>query len=49
MFVVKRKLLSNLLKENAVNLALNPYPPSEGLWSKPTIVNNVETFANIPS
>ncbi len=25
-----------------------PYPPSEGLWSKPTIVNNVETFANIP-
>lgn len=25
-----------------------PYPPSEGLWAKPTIVNNVETFANIP-
>ena len=25
-----------------------PYPPSEGLWQKPTIVNNVETFANIP-
>ncbi len=25
-----------------------PYPPTEGLWSKPTIVNNVETFANIP-
>ena len=25
-----------------------PYPPNEGLWSKPTIVNNVETYANIP-
>ena len=25
-----------------------PYPPSEGLWMKPTIVNNVETFASVP-
>lgn len=25
-----------------------PFPPVEGLWQKPTIVNNVETFANIP-
>ncbi len=25
-----------------------PYPPVSGLWNKPTIVNNVETFANIP-
>lgn len=24
-----------------------PYPPVSGLWQKPTIVNNVETFANI--
>ena len=25
-----------------------PYPSVEGLWRKPTLINNVETFANIP-
>jgi NADP-reducing hydrogenase subunit HndC len=25
-----------------------PYPTQQGLWHKPTVINNVETFANIP-
>jgi NADH:ubiquinone oxidoreductase subunit F (NADH-binding) len=25
-----------------------PFPPSSGLWEKPTIINNVETLMNIP-
>jgi NADH-quinone oxidoreductase subunit F len=25
-----------------------PYPSDAGLWGKPTVINNVETFANVP-
>ena len=25
-----------------------PYPTQSGLWGKPTVINNVETFANVP-
>jgi len=26
-----------------------PYPSKSGLWCKPTVINNVETMANVPS
>jgi len=26
-----------------------PYPTQSGLWGKPTCINNVETFANVPA
>lgn len=41
-------LLNALEGRRAVPRAKPPFPQVSGLWGKPTVVNNVETFCNIP-
>ncbi len=41
-------MLSALEGKRAIPRAKPPYPQISGLWGKPTIVNNVETLANVP-
>jgi NADH-quinone oxidoreductase subunit F len=41
-------LLNALEGKRAIPRAKPPHPQTSGLWGKPTIVNNVETFCNIP-
>jgi len=41
-------LLSSLMGNRGHPLFKPPYPTQEGLWSKPTLVNNVETLACVP-
>ncbi len=35
--------------ERAVPRVRPPYPAVQGLWGRPTLINNAETFANIPA
>ncbi|MEN8142506.1 MAG: NADH-quinone oxidoreductase subunit NuoF, partial [Thermodesulfobacteriota bacterium] len=41
-------LIASIEGERGMPRAKPPYPAEKGLWGKPTIINNVETFANIP-
>jgi NADH-quinone oxidoreductase subunit F len=41
-------LLDALEGKRAIPRSKPPYPQTCGLWGKPTIVNNVETLANVP-
>jgi NADH-quinone oxidoreductase subunit F len=41
-------LLNALEGKRASPRAKPPYPQASGLWGKPTVVNNVETFCNVP-
>jgi NADH:ubiquinone oxidoreductase subunit F (NADH-binding)/(2Fe-2S) ferredoxin len=42
-------LIASIQGERGQPLAKPPYPAEKGLWDKPTVVNNVETLANLPS
>jgi len=42
-------LINSIEGEQGIPRIRPPFPVQEGLWAKPTSVNNVETLANIPS
>ncbi len=42
-------LIESLEGKRGQPRARPPYPPTYGIWGKPTQVNNVETLANIPA
>lgn len=41
-------LISSIEGKRGMPKPRPPYPAVSGLWGKPTVINNVETFANIP-
>ena len=41
-------LIGSIEGKRGMPTAKPPYPAQKGLWGKPTIINNVETFANLP-
>jgi NADH-quinone oxidoreductase subunit F len=41
-------LLESIMGRRGTPQHRPPYPAERGLWDQPTLVNNVETFANIP-
>lgn len=40
-------LIASIEGERGMPRAKPPFPAQKGLWGKPTIINNVETFANL--
>ncbi|MDH7481083.1 MAG: NADH-ubiquinone oxidoreductase-F iron-sulfur binding region domain-containing protein [Armatimonadota bacterium] len=41
-------LIESLEGRRGESMVKPPYPPTQGLWGAPTVINNVETLANIP-
>jgi len=41
-------LLASIEGERGIPRPRPPFPAVKGLWGKPTVINNVETYANIP-
>ncbi len=42
-------LLTSIMGRRGEPRPRPPFPANSGLWDRPTIINNVETFANVPS
>ncbi|RKD33942.1 NADH-ubiquinone oxidoreductase-F iron-sulfur binding region domain-containing protein, partial [Thermohalobacter berrensis] len=42
-------LIASIEGERGMPRNKPPYPANKGLWQKPTLINNVETYANVPS
>lgn len=42
-------LLASIEGQRAMPRQRPPYPAQQGLWGKPTVINNVETWANVPA
>jgi len=42
-------LIASIEGQRAFPRQRPPYPAQRGLWGKPTVINNVETWANVPS
>ena len=41
-------LLASIMGQRGMPRLRPPYPASRGLWGKPTLINNVETYAMVP-
>jgi bidirectional [NiFe] hydrogenase diaphorase subunit len=41
-------LMNSIMGLRGVPRPRPPYPAAEGIWGLPTLINNVETFANVP-
>jgi len=41
-------LINSIEGKRGIPRVKPPYPAQKGLWNKPTLINNVETYANIP-
>lgn len=41
-------LMASIEGERGMPRPKPPFPAKSGLWGKPTLINNVETFANVP-
>ncbi len=42
-------LMASIMGERGLPTPRPPYPAQSGLWGCPTLINNVETFATVPS